>query len=66
MDAELKSLEQKITQFVDLCHRLRTENQQLRQQLAAALDESKRLEEKIGNATRRLENLLDQIPEEEP
>jgi len=66
MDAELKSLEQKITQFVELCHRLQGENQQVRQQLAAALDENKRLEEKISNATSRLENLLDQIPEEEP
>lgn len=65
MEAELKSLEQKINEFVGLCHRLRTENQQLRQQLAAALDRSKHLEDKIESATRRLENLLDQIPEEQ-
>lgn len=65
MEAELKSLEQKINQFVEVCQRLRTENQQLRQQLAAALDENKHLDDKISNATKRLENLLDQIPEHE-
>jgi cell division protein ZapB len=65
MEAELKSLESKIQQFIEICQRLRMENQQLRQQLASALNESKQLEEKINNATGRLENLLNQIPEEE-
>jgi cell division protein ZapB len=65
MEAELKSLEQKINQFVELCQRLRGDNQQLRQQLATALNESRQLEEKISNATSRLENLLNQIPEDD-
>jgi len=64
MENELKSLEQKINQFVELCQRLRTDNQQLRQQLASSLNENKQLEEKISNATSRLENLLNQIPED--
>lgn len=64
MEAELKSLEQKINQFVELCQRLRIENQQLRQQLASILNEKKQLEEKISGATSRLENLLNQIPED--
>lgn len=64
MEAELKSLERKISQFVELSQRLRMDNQQLRQQLAAALDEKRQLEEKIGNATNRLESLLNQIPED--
>ena len=64
MEAELKSLERKIGQFIELSQRLRTDNQQLRQQLAAALNEKRQLEEKIGNATSRLENLLNQIPED--
>lgn len=64
MEAELKSIEKKISQFVELSQRLRTDNQQLRQQLAAALKEKRQLEEKIGNATSRLENLLNQIPED--
>jgi cell division protein ZapB len=65
MDADLKSLEHKLGQFVELCQRLRADNQQLRQQLASAISDNKELNEKIGTATNRLENLLQQIPEEE-
>jgi cell division protein ZapB len=65
MDADLKSLEQKLNQFVELCQRLRADNQQLRQQLASAVSSNKQLTEKIGTATNRLESLLNQIPEEE-
>ncbi len=62
MDAELKSLESKLGQFIELCHRLRDDNQQLRQELASAVDQGKRLEEKIATATTRLETLLNQMP----
>ena len=62
MEAELKSLEEKINQFVQLCHRQRTENIQLRQQLAGATSENKHLSEKINAATNRLEALLTQFP----
>ena len=65
MDAELQSLEQKIAQLVELCQRVRQDNHQLRQQLATALNENRLLEEKIAGATSRLENLLNQIPEDE-
>ena len=65
MDAELKSLEDKINQFVALCQRLRADNHQLRQQLASAQNDNKQLSEKIGDAKTRLETLLTQMPEEE-
>jgi cell division protein ZapB len=65
MDAELKSLEEKINQFVAVCQRLRAENHQLRQQLASAQNENKQLNDKIGDAKTRLESLLAQIPEEQ-
>lgn len=65
MEADLRTLEQKLTQFVELCQRLRMDNQQLRQQLASAMSDNQQLTEKIGTATNRLENLLNQIPEEE-
>ena len=65
MDADLKALEQKLTQFVEVCQRLRADNQQLRQQLASAVSSNQQLTEKIGTATNRLESLLNQIPEEE-
>ena len=65
MEAELKALEDKIAQFVQLNQRLRAENMQLRQQLANVQNENKHLAEKIGGAKNRLEALLDQIPEDE-
>ncbi len=64
MEAELKSLEDKITQFVELTQQLRADNQQLRQQLATALNTNKQLAEKISSASGRLESLLNQIPED--
>ena len=65
MDAEIRSLEEKINQFVALCQRLRADNHQLRQQLASAQSENKHLSDKVGDAKTRLETLLSQIPEEE-
>jgi uncharacterized protein (TIGR02449 family) len=65
VDAELKSLEQKVAQFIELGQRLRHDNHQMRQQLATALNENRLLEEKISGATSRLENLLNQIPEDD-
>ena len=64
MEAELKSLEDKLAQFVKLCQQLRAENHQLRQDVASALNAHRRLEAKIGGATTRLEALLQQIPED--
>ena len=65
MDAELRSLEDKVNQVVALCQRLRSDNHALRQQLATALNDNKQLAEKIGVASTRLETLLTQIPDEE-
>ena len=53
VETELKSLEQKLNQIIELCQRLRSDNQELRQQLAAAMDQTKRLEEKITSAMSR-------------
>jgi cell division protein ZapB len=65
VDADLKSLESKIAQFAELCQRLRADNQQLRQDLAASVSQAKRLEDKVNTATARLEMLLAQIPAED-
>ena len=62
MEAEFNSLEAKVEQFVELCERLRAENSELRQQLAAAQNDAKRLNEKIDGAKSRLEGLLNRIP----
>ncbi|HEX2565552.1 MAG TPA: hypothetical protein VHL85_01720 [Burkholderiales bacterium] len=62
MEAEFNSLEAKVAQFVSLCERLRAENQALRQELAAARTDAKRLNEKINGAKERLEGLLSRLP----
>jgi cell division protein ZapB len=64
MEAELDSLDEKINQLVQLCHRLRKDNHELRQQLVAAQSESKQLTDKIENARVRLESLLTRLPED--
>ncbi len=62
METEFGSLEAKIAQFVTLCERLRAENVELRQQLATARTDAKRLHEKIDGAKARLEGLLSRLP----
>ena len=62
MEAEFASLEAKVAQFVSLCERLRAENSNLRQQLAAARTDTKRLHDKIDGAKTRLEGLLSKLP----
>ena len=62
MEAEFKSLEDKVAQFVSLCERLRAENLELRQQLAAARSDAKRLHEKIDGARTRIEGLIEKLP----
>jgi cell division protein ZapB len=65
MDAQLSSLEHKISQFVALIQKMRADNHQLRQQLATAQNENKQLSLKIVDAKTRLEAVLAQIPDEE-
>jgi cell division protein ZapB len=62
VEAEFSSLEQKVAQFVSLCERLRAENADLKQQLAAARNDAKRLHDKIDTAKARLEGLLSRLP----
>ena len=62
METEFSSLEAKVAQFVSLCERLRAENVELRQQLAAARNDAKRLHDKINGAKARLEGLLARLP----
>jgi cell division protein ZapB len=64
MEADLKTLEDKIGQLVELTQRLRSDNRDLRQQLAQAVSENKRLGEKVDAAKARLEALLERLPEE--
>jgi len=62
MEAELSALEQKLGELATLCQRLRTDNKQLRQDLAHAINDNKQLSEKVSSAKARLESLLAKIP----
>lgn len=64
MQNEFNTLEQKLGQLVQLAARLRSENHQLRQELANALSQNRQYSDKIEGVSSRLENLLDQLPEE--
>ncbi len=63
MDRELFALEERIEQFISLCHDLRTENQELRTRVAGLEVERSRLNEKIETACTRLEFLMERMPE---
>ena len=63
VDAEFNALESKVAQFVGLCERLRAENHDLRQQLASAKNDAKRLNERIEGAKVKLEGLLARLPD---
>ncbi|MDQ3259400.1 MAG: hypothetical protein ABIW48_00085 [Burkholderiales bacterium] len=65
MEKDLDALSDKVAEMVKIVAKLRDENQQLRQQLAAKSDENTRLSEKISVATTRLEAVLAKIPEKE-
>ena len=63
MDADFASLETKVAQFVNLCERLRAENMDLRQQLAVAQGEAKRLNERLDSAREKLALLIERLPD---
>jgi hypothetical protein len=64
MDADLKSLEEKLTQLIALCHGLRSENSALRQELAQTQSDSKKLRDNMALVSTRLEAVIDRLPEE--
>ncbi len=64
MHSELDILDQKLVQLVQLTQRLRAENLQLRQEVAAALSKQRKSDDKVNEAAQRLEKLLSQLPGE--
>ncbi len=63
VEAEFSSLEAKVAQFVNVCDGLRAENIELRQQLAAAQSDARRLNDKIEGAKAKLESLISRLPD---
>lgn len=64
MDADLKALEEKISQLVQLCKSLREDNYELRQTLALAQDAERQLKARMQQAQIRIENIIDRLPED--
>lgn len=62
MDADLKSLEDKVTRLVGLCDSLRQENSQLRNEIARVSQDSTRLKNNMLQASNQLEILLEALP----
>jgi cell division protein ZapB len=64
MDADLKSLEDKLSQLITLCQTLRAQNAALRQELAQAQSEAKQLKDNIALVSTRLEAVIERLPED--
>jgi cell division protein ZapB len=64
MHSELDALDQKLAQLIQLTQRLRAENLQLRQEVAAAVSQQRKSQDKVNEAAQRLEKLLTQLPED--
>ena len=59
---ELETLEQKLTQLVDLYQQSRGENRDLRQRTAQLETENRALAGKVAAARTQLETLIERIP----
>lgn len=63
MEADLKSLQEKITKLITLCSTLREENIQLRGDLSQARRDADALKSNMQLAGDKLEVLLESMPE---
>jgi cell division protein ZapB len=63
MEADLKALEGKLAQFLALCQRLKSENHQLRQELAQAQNDARLLKDHMAQAEARLQSIIEHLPE---
>jgi cell division protein ZapB len=62
MEADLKSLEEKISKLISLCGQLREENGQLRDDLSQAQQKTDALRSNMLLASNKLEVLLNNVP----
>lgn len=62
MDADIKALEEKLSQLISLCSDLRDENSQLRTDLSAAQTDSALLQGNMTQASERIEALMESLP----
>jgi cell division protein ZapB len=64
MDADLKALEEKISQLVELCQSMRKDNLELRQALALSQDAERQLKVRMQEAQVRIETIITSLPED--
>ena len=62
MDEEITTLEAKLTELVNAVGSLRQENNEMKPSVEKLQEENKILKAKINEATRKIENLLGQLP----
>ena len=65
MDADFKSLEERVAKLIALCQTLREENEQMRQEVTRLHQESQSLKLNMTQASVQLERLLTALPDEE-
>jgi cell division protein ZapB len=63
MEADFKSLEDKITKLISLCSNLRAENNQLRGDLSQAQQSTDAMKSNMLLASNKLEGLLESMPQ---
>lgn len=63
MEQELNALDSKVSQVTAALWAIRQENQELRGRVATLEDENRRLSQRMEEAARRLESLVDKVPE---
>ena len=63
MQAELDSLESRLTQLLERYHGMREENVRLRQQVIAMENANKQLSDRLSEARSRMESMLTHIPD---
>jgi cell division protein ZapB len=64
MDADLKALEDKILQLMQLSKSLREENDKLRQSLAIVQEAERQLKARMQQAQIRIESIINRLPED--
>lgn len=62
MDADLTTLEQKLSQLIGVYQALRDENAKLKSDLNACLAENQKLKATMTEATVRVEALMERLP----
>jgi cell division protein ZapB len=62
MDADLKALEEKLSDLISLCSDLRSENAQLRLDLNSTQNDAALLKANMAQASERIEALMERLP----